>query len=268
MKLINFVITNIDFFSKVFSIIFTTIASIIAILTYSKAKYTLLQPLRTEVVKKQTDLLLEMFKFLENRVMPSKSLYHDLIMLNIPILLTEYGFIFSKETTPMKNTVNNMIICAREKKLESFSVISTFSENQTQEDIVDTKEIISSSKTKYERLKKNEVDIETLALTDEYSQISSKLDEYIGNIFLPKTIKAELLVLQSEMIENISLAKLVLEKFLLEFYNRYKSDQSHHVRFNPIGVCNEFNRVCISHRNSIITLQEETRKYLRIDNKW
>ena len=268
MKFINFVITNIELFSKVFSIAFATIGSIIAILTYSKAKYTLLQPLRAEVVKKQSDLLLEIFTFLENRITPSNGLYHDIIMLNIPLLLMEYGFVFSEKTTHGKSPVNNRIICTRDEKLESFEVISTFSEDQTQENILETKNIADPGKAKYERLKKNEVDIESLAITDEYSQISSRISEYIGNIFLPKTIKSELQGFQIEMQENILIIKLVLEKFLLEFYNRYKYNRNHQLQFNSVGVCNEFNRACISHQNSIKTLKEETRKYLRVDNKW
>ncbi len=43
-------------------IIFTLIATVIAVLTYKRARYTILQPLRSEVIKRQADLLIEIME--------------------------------------------------------------------------------------------------------------------------------------------------------------------------------------------------------------
>ena len=44
------------------TIIFTLIATTVAILTYRRARISLFQPLRTEVVKRQADILLALLE--------------------------------------------------------------------------------------------------------------------------------------------------------------------------------------------------------------
>ena len=46
-------------------IIFTLIATIIAVLTYKRAKSTVLQPIRNETIKKQAVLLEEILNFIK-----------------------------------------------------------------------------------------------------------------------------------------------------------------------------------------------------------
>lgn len=58
----QWIISNISWIKGVLWVIFTLMATVIAILTYKRARYTLLQPLRSEVVKRQTELLVEFLK--------------------------------------------------------------------------------------------------------------------------------------------------------------------------------------------------------------
>lgn len=60
----QWIISNISWIKDVLWVIFTLIAIIIAILTYRRARYTLLQPLRSEVVKRQTELLAELPEYI------------------------------------------------------------------------------------------------------------------------------------------------------------------------------------------------------------
>lgn len=58
---------NITWIKDIFWVVFTSIATIVSIKTYIRAKSTILQPLRTEVIKRQTDLLVELLSFLLDR---------------------------------------------------------------------------------------------------------------------------------------------------------------------------------------------------------
>ena len=62
MDVLKWIWTNISTIKDILWIIFTFIATFIAILTYRRAKYTILQPLRTEVIKKQTELFVEIIE--------------------------------------------------------------------------------------------------------------------------------------------------------------------------------------------------------------
>jgi len=55
---------NITWIKDIFWVVFTSIATIVSIKTYIRAKSTILQPLRTEVIKRQTDLLVELLSFI------------------------------------------------------------------------------------------------------------------------------------------------------------------------------------------------------------
>ena len=73
-------------------IIFTLIATIIAVLTYKRAKSTVLQPIRNETIKKQAVLLEEILNFIKLDVD-----YYELLELNVLQFLIDYGFVLKNQ---------------------------------------------------------------------------------------------------------------------------------------------------------------------------
>ena len=59
----------------------------------------------------------------------------------------------------------------------------------------------------------------------------------------------------------------VLEKFMKDYCIKHFGGKNVS-KFSPIGVYNEFNHNRIHHRQNIVILKNEIRKYLRIDEKW
>lgn len=80
---------------RCFSIIFTGSATIVAILTYIRAKEKFLQPIRTEVIKKQTEILTEILEvFSKHEFSLDRALdYVNVAQINALNILFEYGFI-------------------------------------------------------------------------------------------------------------------------------------------------------------------------------
>jgi hypothetical protein len=271
MQIINYIYTifidNINLIKDIIAIMVSVIMTVIAILTYRKAKYTLLQPLRTEVVKKQTDILLDVSLYLKGYSKDSYDYYHEVILINIPSILKEYGFMLNQNQEE-QNQKYKRIICSRSKNLESVEVISTFCGSRNNHIDSNEKSSIQISKEKFERLAKNDVDLETIAISEKFDLLLNHFNELSDNIFLPTSIKNSLDELITEINQNISIIKIVLENFLLEIYKQYKNNEQNHLAFNPVGVCNEFNRVCVNHRTSIRKILTEARLFLRIENKW
>jgi len=86
--------------------------------------------------------------------------------------------------------------------------------------------------------------------------------------FLPVNIKKVLKKISHEIATNLTVnLKNVLEEFVKDYCEKHfkGNDVS---KFSPIGIYNEFNHNRIHHRENIIILKNEIRKYLRIDEKW
>lgn len=70
---ITSLVENIGIIKDVLWIIFTLVATIVAVLTYKRARLTFLQPLRSEVVKRQIDEMIELLNFLNTDNLDKKN---------------------------------------------------------------------------------------------------------------------------------------------------------------------------------------------------
>jgi len=55
--MIDFIKENISWLKDLFTLLFVGTGTVVAILTYRRARATILQPIRTEVIKKQSEIL-------------------------------------------------------------------------------------------------------------------------------------------------------------------------------------------------------------------
>ncbi len=90
---------NLTWIRELFTIIFVASATIIAVLTFIRARKTFLQPIRSEVIKKQSALLTELLEFISRGIgnIGEALNYSEIVRLNIYALLDEYGFILNLE---------------------------------------------------------------------------------------------------------------------------------------------------------------------------
>lgn len=59
--------TNIGWIRDMSWIIFTCVATVTTILTYIRAKETILQPVRAEVIKRQTEIMAKILEFIDSQ---------------------------------------------------------------------------------------------------------------------------------------------------------------------------------------------------------
>lgn len=85
--------------------VFTLGLLTVALLTYRRSKETILQPLRSEVVKRQSEKMSELLEFLSDsqRSSGDKIDYVGLCHLNAFMWLKEYGFILSNQDQLIKD---------------------------------------------------------------------------------------------------------------------------------------------------------------------
>jgi len=103
--IIIFLKSNISWIKDIFTIILVFTATVISILTYRRARATVLQPIRNEVIKKQSQILSELLSFLhENDDNIENGLdYIGLATGNAALSLKELGFIFKGNEKISKN---------------------------------------------------------------------------------------------------------------------------------------------------------------------
>ncbi|MEI6577912.1 MAG: hypothetical protein WCN92_00450 [Eubacteriales bacterium] len=209
---------NITDIKDILWIIFTVVATIVTILTYRGAKHTILLPLRTEVIKKQTDLIIEIMTVFTIEYFLSNLDFDRIVRINTYRVLKNYGYEL-KDNEKIEQEFNDHcildIIVKRSEELEDFSLPEIF-ENQCE--TIHEKDY---KKGLIENLKQGKIDIETISVTKNYHRFISKIDKLRKDAFLPIKIKEPM----DTIIQNISndikfTLKQVLEDLVLEIYNK------------------------------------------------
>lgn len=244
-------------------IILTLMATIIAVLTYHRARYTLLQPYKSEVIKRQTDLfiqVLEMFK-------PSSYFHYyidvsmETIDCNIFSIFADYGIEFEDNDNEMKNLLGGFITL-KEEAIDSFDeVYFEADENTIQEK--SKKDTID----RINRLMKGQLELDCFYLPKSYIKVLNEILDIINNPILPKDIQQKLIKIKEEFAYNITevLRDVIFEnmRIILQDFaatNKLKSISQH-------AIHNQFNHndKKIDQEPTINDLVRGIREFLKID---
>lgn len=251
---------NLNWIKDIFTIIFSGSATIIAILTYARAKETFLQPIRTEVIKQQSIILTNLLEFLhKNDTTIDFNLdYEGIVKLNTFIWLKRYGFILDKEYDFKELDKNyKSLMIAENGSLKNLEIITTFNEERTnlkEEDI---------SRKLYENAKNGKIDIDQIFLTEKYSGYIKELERFVENPLLPSKIKTHLTTIILNIQHNL---RVSLIKIIRDFIGEVLKKQEKPLKFSIIGIWNDFNHLRIHHKQKHEHLKQEIRDYLKIDS--
>lgn len=250
---------NVYWIKDIFTIVFSGAATIIAILTYQRAKETFLQPVRTEVVKRQADLLIEVLPKLEQEKFDKSINYHELIKLNATHWLTRYGFLFKGSETEnyVKNTQAGVIFLPDSKGRIDAERIGAFSEKE--EKLPDTQEV---GRKLYEEAKKGTVLVNRVLLTKGYIQTEKELSNLIDNPFIPSNIAEKLNTLKEELRHNLTKGTVTTVGWVI----KELIDRENKANLSWDGVYNEFNKSRHHHGPTLKAIRTEIRKYLKVDS--
>jgi hypothetical protein len=271
-KMIDFIKENIGWIKDIVMLFFAGTGAVVTILAYKRARATILQPIRNEVIKKQSELLSEVL----NLCQPSSKIddgldYVKLVQANVILHLRDYGFIFRNQAELLEainKDITGWFPCGETRVLEDIQIIGSFKSEKT--DTKNQNEIIEISKRMYEDAKKGIIRIDKIYLTKAHNDYMKKLDLLFINPFMPTVIQEVLFQLIVDVNKNLAeVLKNVLKEFVHEFFEKFSEAlQKVYPDFDPIGVYNEFNHQRIHHRKTIKKLVQETRGYLRIDESW
>ncbi len=257
------IISNIK---DIFTIIIAVTATVISIFAFHRARATVLQPIRSEVIKKQSQLLSEILSFLPRNSLDDNIDYVGITFSNTYRVLKRYGFVIKDEivTDEGDKALVGWLFCGEEDVIRDVEIIGMFSENPKTKH----KDENQGGKELFENAKKGIIEINRIYFTARYEQFVKKLSDYADNPFLPQNMRLILNKIISDIHTNLTIhLKNTLVKFLEEFCQYYFNSENY-PNVSPLGVYNEFNHVRIHHKIELMNLKAEIRNYLKIDDKW
>ncbi|MBN4075115.1 MAG: hypothetical protein COA71_01095 [SAR86 cluster bacterium] len=263
--MIEIISENIGKIKDGFTILFMLTGTVLAILTYRRARHTVLQPIRNEVIKKQSELLSDLLSMCQPGSKFESSVdYVNLVRVNLYLQLKEFGYLFNehkKKIEMISNAVSGWTPVGESLTLRDVEVVGAFKKEEQEKDS-------SYSKYKYDQAQIGNIIIDKVFLTKEHSIFINKVEILANDPFIPKSIQLSLQALLIDINNNLrDILPEVLIEFIHEFIDKSKSGDGY-PSFESAGIYNNFNHVRIHHREQIHKVMMEIRGYLKIDETW
>jgi len=252
--------------------VFSLLLVIVAILVYRRAKETILQPLRSEVVKRQAQTMTELLEFVAETQAFDPIDYRGLCSLNVFMWMDEYGFVFKKQAEMRKDyqpTIGGFIIIGTPDTIihdiELPEAIINPSQNTSHDDLKEYR------RQRYLKAKAGGVDIndiDKVFITEQHCEYRSKLDAFIRDPLLPSKILDVLEDFDDSIQNNVS---NILRSTIVEFISAFVTESANATSKLEIdlgGVFNMFSRNGngLSHAGILQKLRTNIRDYLKVDS--
>ncbi|ATG79518.1 hypothetical protein [Pseudoalteromonas sp. 1_2015MBL_MicDiv] len=263
--MIELISENIGWIKDGFTILFTLTGTILAILTYRRARHTVLQPIRNEVIKKQSELLSDLLSMCQPGSKFESSVdYVNLVRVNLYLQLKEFGYLFNdhkKKIEMISNAVSGWTPVGESMILRDVEVVGAFKKDKKESDS-------SYGKYKYDEAQIGNIIIDKVFLTKEHSIFIHKIDILANDPFMPKSIQLSLQDLLKDINKNLrDILPEILIEFIHEFIDKAKTGEGY-PNFESAGIYNNFNHVRVHHKEKIHQVMMEIRNYLKIDDTW
>lgn len=258
INFIEFIKENIDWLKDLFMLFLAVIASVISILTYLKAKKTILQPLRSEVIKKQIDILSKLLgaiSDLEKLVLSYD--YFNIFDLNLKQYLIEIGYENKEQEKVdeyLKTIKAGSILCVNEdENIHAFSMSGEGHKESYKE----------YQKIRFQEAENGVFSVQLIHYTKQYANFNKKLSEIYSSPFIQKSIKVDLGSMIEKNQHNLSkVMKAVIEETINDFV---KKDYN---TINTNKFYNQFIKQSISVDEYAVPIINKIRLELKIDEKW
>ena len=166
-EIVDLIKTNIVWIKDLGTLIFSIVGTLIAILTYRRAKATILQPIRCEVIKKQSEILTQLLEYVY-KGLEEKIGYIELANVNCFMILKKYGFVLNNDKEIMNGiseTIKGWIPCGEHTQLLDVEIVPMLKKDEENE--AEGKELEYSKKL-FEKARSGIIAVDKIYLTKEY----------------------------------------------------------------------------------------------------
>lgn len=271
-ELLDIISNNISWIKDIFTIILTLTATIITFLTYRRARATVLQPIRTEVTKKQVEILTEILSFLTKHSHSAKWLYDyvNLLSLNREIILDDFGLcpLSEQQREEVNQKIGGWVIFLNKQKSDFVYVVGDYDDYRNALKTAGKRSGIEYADA---FVKSEEAGLSVIFFTKQYYESYSQISRYSDNPLLPALIIKQLMFMKYDGKFNLLLnLEEVLVSHIKDYYNLVKNNN---INYDTVSSLNRksyeaFEAKRFKHEDSILNLKGCIRTHLRIDEKW
>jgi hypothetical protein len=275
--MIEFLQQNSSWLKDIFTIFFTATGSLIAILSYRRAKSTIFQPKRTEVTKKQTEILSEFLSVYTNdgNTIDKAVDYINLFSYNVDLTLRDYNLSDLKKITE-KYVEYEQNIGGWTQFLEAdiYDFVNIEGNIKDYDLLIFEKNNRERQKYYEANAKLGEVTIYRIFYTKKHFEFIKKLKDLSNNPFLPKDIQD----VAKQIGQNITLnlhynLRAILKRLVIELYKAHEDKNSDNYeilseKFRYETLWRIFETERKQHNEDYELLKKKIRKHLMIDEKW
>jgi hypothetical protein len=275
--MIEFLKQNSTWLKDIFTIFFTATGSLIAILSYRRAKSTIFQPKRTEVTKKQTEILSEFLSLYTNdgNTIDKAVDYINLFRYNIDITLRDYNLSdLEKITEKYVEYEQNIGGWIQFLEADIYDFVNIEGSIKDYDLLIFEKNNRERQKYYEVNAKLGEVTIHRIFYTKKYFEFIKKLKDLSNNPFLPKDIQD----VANQIGQNITInlnynLRDILKRLIIELYNAHEDKNSDNYeilsdKFRYETLWGIFETERKQHNEDYELLKKKIRKHLMIDEKW
>jgi hypothetical protein len=277
MEIVEFVRVNSQLIKDMFTIIFTGTGTVLALLTYRRARATVLQPKRTEVIKRQTDALSNFLSLIsKNHNSIGSSLdYVSLFNYNVDLILRDYGFIeIDKESTSYQEYNSNIAGWIQFLDNDVHNYIFVKGSIKDYDQLYFEANDRKRQKTYNTRAIEGQVNVHRIFYTHKHIEFYEGLRDFVNNPFLPNEIHTVANSLAGDIYMNIhSYLKAILKK-LIEEYSKALIDKDYPYKiilapeYRHQELYRVFEKERKKHRAHYDELKNKIREHLMVDGKW
>ena len=246
-------------------ILFLIITAFVAILTYTKARKTILQPLKAETAKKQFELLTQLLNDLGANAsidLLSNFDYRNIVKINVFYHLEDMNLYHINEVMNKEINIKMSKRCIffqdsiQPGHMQSIPIF----DKQNNDNKIDYRKDLNA------KAFEGNVSIALLYFTNTCTSFLNKLSTYSQNPFLPNDIVETIKLLNSEFSANLRIIKQEIEDFIKIYAKKIKTNES--TKFNIDGLYNKINHKLNHHTQTLASLLSTIKNHLCIEEKW
>ena len=275
-EIIEFLENNSSWLKDISTIVFTATGTLVAILSYRRAKSSIFQPKRTEVAKIQTQILTD---FLTTFTTDGNSLdqaidYLNIYKYNVDIALRDYN-LADIEKVSEKYTEYEQNVAGWFQFLENDIYNFILVEGSIKEYDLLIFETNNRERQRHYEKKANDgvFEIHRIFYTKKYHQFHKKLRDLANNPFLPREIQNAANQIGKNMTVNLHhKLKALLSELIEETYIAYNDKESDRYEvitetFKYQTLWRIFEKERNQHDKDYELLKKKIREHLRIDKE-
>lgn len=276
MPFLEYLKSNVGWLKDATTILFTGTATVVTILTYIRAKATILQPKRTEVTKKQTEILSDFLTVIaeNNNSIDSALDYVSILRYNVDLVLREYGLLeISKDSEQYREYQDNIAGYIQFLENDLHDYIYAKGDFDGYERTIF--EANDQARPKYYHLQAQlgQVKVHRIFYTKRHEEFFGKLRNFWNNPFLPTPIKDVAQRIGTGVYTNLhsdlrTILQTLVEKSTAAIQAGEPDSEVLSAKFRQQNLFRVFEQVRVHHDEDYELLKQQIRKHLLIEEKW